>query len=288
MPAPRTWPELVPTCIEASICSLSRKRAQRRQRSERASGQGNALSPIIPKEVFDRLPEKIRVPVAEAVAFSGPLPPPTLFGQYDQVLPGSAGRTMQVAENELAYRIACEGNCLEIAAGKVARGQSSDRTLLIPEVSTQWQTAAHIRARWCRVGLPDTWAARPQASPRLRTRTAGRTGLGAHSRSCQSAHRVANRYDLAVRRNWKMARRQPAGRLRRAAPKVLRPGHEEPCPAAVHGRAGFAPPCALAAGRPQLTPACDTSGIIRENSPFRHRDNPRIYRQKTAEFYTPM
>lgn len=123
MPALRTWPELVPTCIEASICSMSRKRAQGRQRGEGASGQGNALSPIIPKEVFDRLPEEIRVSVAEAAAFSGPIPPPTMFGQYDQVLPGSAGRIMQMAENEQAHRIAWEGKCLEIAAGEVSRGQ---------------------------------------------------------------------------------------------------------------------------------------------------------------------
>lgn len=120
---PRIWLGLVLTSIEASICSIGRKRAQGRQRSEGAPDPGNAIGPIIPKEILDRLPAEVRGTVAEAAAFSGPLPPPSMFSQYEVVLPGSADRIMQMAENEQSHRIDWENESLQISGGEVSRGQ---------------------------------------------------------------------------------------------------------------------------------------------------------------------
>ena len=105
---------------------MSRKRAQGRQRSEGAPDAGNAsnaIGPIIPEEILDRLPAEVRGTVAEAAAFSGPLPPPSMFSQYEVVLPGSADRIMQMAENEQSHRIDWENECLQISGGEASRGQ---------------------------------------------------------------------------------------------------------------------------------------------------------------------
>ena len=102
---------------------MRRKRAPSRQQIRDASQPIKAVSPIIPKEVLDRIPEEYRGSVVEAAAFQGPLPPPSMFGQYDQVLPGSAGRIMAMAEKEQAHRIAWESRCLDAAARDTVRGQ---------------------------------------------------------------------------------------------------------------------------------------------------------------------
>lgn len=101
---------------------MSGKKAPRRQRIEESpSSQPRNLGPLIPKEVFDHLPDDVCGSVVEAAAFSGPLPPPSMFGQYDQVLEGSAGRIMAMAEIEQSHRIRWESRCLEFAANETLR-----------------------------------------------------------------------------------------------------------------------------------------------------------------------
>lgn len=39
------------------------------------------------------------------MSFAGPLPPPVMFKQYEEILPGAAGRIMKMAENEQDIRI---------------------------------------------------------------------------------------------------------------------------------------------------------------------------------------
>ncbi len=87
-----------------------RKRAPSRQQVRDAFQPIKAVGPIIPKEVLDRIPEEYRGSVVEAAVFQGALPPPSMFGQYDQVLPGSADRIMAMAEKEQAHRIAWENS----------------------------------------------------------------------------------------------------------------------------------------------------------------------------------
>lgn len=102
---------------------MSRKSRRKRQRIESPSAQSKASGPLVPKEVLDRLPAEVRVSVAEAAAFSGPLPPPSMFGQYDQILEGSAARIMEMAEREQSHRIGWEGRRLDVAADETTRGQ---------------------------------------------------------------------------------------------------------------------------------------------------------------------
>ena len=42
-----------------------------------------------PPELLDRLPDEVRTAVIQS-AYSGPLPPPSMYSEYEAVLPGSA------------------------------------------------------------------------------------------------------------------------------------------------------------------------------------------------------
>jgi len=41
-------------------------------------------------------------------SFQGPMPPPALLGQYEQIVPGAAERILQIAEAEVRHRHAQE------------------------------------------------------------------------------------------------------------------------------------------------------------------------------------
>lgn len=54
----------------------------------------------------DSLPPSQRAAVIHAqMEFSGPLPPPQILGQYDEVLPGAAERILRMAEKQQDHRI---------------------------------------------------------------------------------------------------------------------------------------------------------------------------------------
>ncbi len=44
--------------------------------------------------------------------FSGPIPPPELFKQYEEVLPGSADRILVMSENQSIHRIKMESRVI--------------------------------------------------------------------------------------------------------------------------------------------------------------------------------
>ena len=48
--------------------------------------------------------------------FAGPLPPPHLFREYDEVLPGAAERILSMTEREMEHRHGMESRSLEIVA----------------------------------------------------------------------------------------------------------------------------------------------------------------------------
>lgn len=45
------------------------------------------------------------VGVEASSSFTGPLPPPAMFGKYEELVPGSAERILAMAEKEQSYRI---------------------------------------------------------------------------------------------------------------------------------------------------------------------------------------
>ena len=55
-------------------------------------------SPVVSKEVLENLPEETKVAVIQSASFNGPLPPLSLFGKYDEILPGSANRILKITE----------------------------------------------------------------------------------------------------------------------------------------------------------------------------------------------
>ena len=61
------------------------------------SPQTNVLS-LPPLEVLESLPEKQREMIVEAAVCSDPLPPPSICRTYEAILPGSAERLLEWAE----------------------------------------------------------------------------------------------------------------------------------------------------------------------------------------------
>lgn len=102
---------------------MAKKRAVSRRPAESVPSRPESEALQIPKEVLDNLPEEVRLSVLQAAAFSGPLPPPSMYEQYEAVLGGSAERILSMAEKEQQHRIDWEGKALESASGETKRGQ---------------------------------------------------------------------------------------------------------------------------------------------------------------------
>ena len=69
-----------------------------------------------PAEIPRRLPENLQAAVVESAAFLRPLPPPTMYRRYNEVLPGSADRILSMAEKEQDRRIGRENEDLHRAS----------------------------------------------------------------------------------------------------------------------------------------------------------------------------
>lgn len=61
--------------------------------------------------------------MVQAASFSGPLPPPALYEQYEEVLPGSAERIMAMTEREQEQRHTWDNRVVEVQNGEISRGQ---------------------------------------------------------------------------------------------------------------------------------------------------------------------
>lgn len=79
--------------------------------SEAPDGSEAGVSEALPVQP-DTRPSSTSVSLGDRSAvvhaqmeFSGPLPPPQILGQYDQVLPGAAERILQMAEKQQNHRI---------------------------------------------------------------------------------------------------------------------------------------------------------------------------------------
>ena len=73
--------------------------------------------------------------VAFKETFLGPLPPPEILAQYEQILPGSAERIMVMAENQAEHR-----QSLEETVKTVIEGDSKRRTY----GSLVWRSSFHL------------------------------------------------------------------------------------------------------------------------------------------------
>lgn len=59
--------------------------------------------PPVP-DVLERLPEDLQEIYIEAVAFRGPIPPPSILAAYEKVIPRGADRLLTLAEREQQHR----------------------------------------------------------------------------------------------------------------------------------------------------------------------------------------
>lgn len=104
---------------------LSKKNPTQAQRRKASSVERKPenQSPIISNEVLENLSEESKVAAILSASFSGPLPPPSLFGKYDEILPGSANRILEHIEREQSHRHGQEDRALEFQNKGVSRGQ---------------------------------------------------------------------------------------------------------------------------------------------------------------------
>jgi len=79
------------------------------------------------EEILKHIPESEIQDYSKALlqsrAFLGPLPPPVMFEHYDKVLPGSADRILEMAEQEQKHRIWWERQDLKLAGMQAIGGQ---------------------------------------------------------------------------------------------------------------------------------------------------------------------
>lgn len=61
------------------------------------------MDPVAKTSSTDK-PQQNPVAVLQQVSFSGPLPPPSILRQYDEVVPGAAERIIKMAEDQSKHR----------------------------------------------------------------------------------------------------------------------------------------------------------------------------------------
>ena len=103
---------------------MSKQTRRRARPAPRPQKQSRPPVVLPPKEVLDRLPDDLQIVAVEAAAFTGPLPPPSMFNHYNEVLPGSAERILRMAEKEQEHRTTWESEVLRVGARDSLIGQA--------------------------------------------------------------------------------------------------------------------------------------------------------------------
>lgn len=99
--------------------------------------ENNAEKPLMQTETIDSaidtilkaVPEEQKDEAIKALmiikeeAFEGPIPPPSLFREYEATLPGSADRILKLAESQQAHRIEIEKTAVNSQMRQGERGQ---------------------------------------------------------------------------------------------------------------------------------------------------------------------
>lgn len=91
--------------------------------SDKSQGELEELIALVPKDKKKKAENLVAVVQSRITSFSGPLPPPECFEQYEQVLPGSAERILAMAEKQQNHRIEQEKFVLSKKIKISGRGQ---------------------------------------------------------------------------------------------------------------------------------------------------------------------
>ena len=71
---------------------------------------------------------------AQATSFSGPLPPPEILSQYDEVVKGAAERILKMAEQQLAHRQGLESAVVNSDISKSYWGLAAAFVLVLTSI----------------------------------------------------------------------------------------------------------------------------------------------------------
>lgn len=84
----------------------------------------SAIDTILKAVPEDQKGEAIRaLMIIKEEAFEGPIPPPSLFREYEAILPGSADRILKLAEAQQSHRIEIEKSAVKSQMKQGERGQ---------------------------------------------------------------------------------------------------------------------------------------------------------------------
>lgn len=83
------------------------------KKTKSKSNKTKDLSETQVLEIIENQPKKVRESitktlVSESVSYEGPIPPPSLLKEFDNVIPNGADRIMTMAEKQLEHRIDLE------------------------------------------------------------------------------------------------------------------------------------------------------------------------------------
>lgn len=128
---------------------------------------------VQPAETADNISHQVTV--HQQSAFSGPIPPPEALAQYDQIVPGSADRIIQMAENETKHRHSLENTALNATVNETRRGQRYGMAIGIVVLITSiialflgYETAASVLGGGTLVSLVSVFVYGRSASSKAR------------------------------------------------------------------------------------------------------------------------
>ena len=81
---------------------MSKKKGSEVQKSD--STEDFSLDQVLENLPEEKQAEVVQLLVQQSAFFAGPLPPPEVLHGYEEILPGSADRVVQLAENEQQAR----------------------------------------------------------------------------------------------------------------------------------------------------------------------------------------
>ena len=96
---------------------MSGRSKRKRRQSIEGAGKPSSLSakPLVPSPPLGDHTRDLLVSQRQqfTVAFSGPLPPPEVLRQYNEIVPGLASRIVAQAEAQTAHRISLENKVID-------------------------------------------------------------------------------------------------------------------------------------------------------------------------------
>lgn len=78
----------------------------------------------LPPEKNNSTDQNKYVPKAISAQFIGPIPPPSLLSQYNQIIPNAAERILAMAEKDAEHQIYMEKTAMHLKAKEIKRGQN--------------------------------------------------------------------------------------------------------------------------------------------------------------------